>query len=140
LYVLFLTQQQASAQTHTEVTLMDFVKIKNGKKAEALFFYENNWKVYRELALKKGIIKSYQLLQCQPDSLNNFDLILITVYSNAEQYNKSEENFRSILTQLRPNGPLLLNELKPAEFRENVFVKTTSTMFAPPKKQRRHQQ
>lgn len=131
---LFAVLQKVNAQSNTEVTLMDFVKIKPGKKAEAIFFYENNWKLYREQALKKGIIKSYQLLQCEPDSLNNFDLILITVYTNAEQYSKSEENFRSILSELRPKGPVLLNELKPAEFRENVFVKTSTTLFAPPKK------
>lgn len=129
LFLLLIMHQHAVAQSNTEITLMDFVKIKNGKRAETVFFYENNWKVYRDAAVKKGVIKSYQLLQSDPDSLNNFDLVLITVYKNAEQYSKSEENFRSIINQFRPNGPLLLNELKPADFRENLFVKVSSTLF-----------
>lgn len=126
---LFVIGQKAFAQTNSEVTLMDFVKIKPGKTVEALFFYENNWKIYRDAALKKGVIKSYQLLQSEPDSLNNFDLVLITVYKDAEQYSKSEDNFRNIINQYRPNGPLLLNELKPADIRENLFVKVSSTLF-----------
>jgi hypothetical protein len=108
---------------------MDFVKIKDGKKAEAMYFYENNWKLYREEALKRKIIHSYRLVEAVPDSVGNFDLILVTVYNDSVQYPKSEENFRPILAALRPNGPALLNNLKPADFRENVFFKITRTLF-----------
>jgi len=38
------------------VTLFEAVKIKNEKRAEALYFYENNWKILRENAPEKGII------------------------------------------------------------------------------------
>ncbi len=109
------------AQTSKPVVLMDFVKIKEGKKAEAMYFYENNWKLYREAAMKKKIIESYQLVESVPDSLNNFDLILITVYSDSIQYTKSEANFAPVLKEIRPNGPAWLNDLKPAEFRQNVL-------------------
>lgn len=129
LYVLFAFQQRSTAQQQ-EITLMDFVKIKNGKRAEALYFYEQNWKLYREEAIKKKIIQSYQLLECNPDSTGIFDLILITVYKDSAQYAGSEENFRSILSTLRPSGPRLLNELKPADFRQNVFVKINHTLFS----------
>ena len=108
---------------------MDFVKIKDGKKAEALYFYENNWKVYREVAVEKGFIQSFQILSVLPDSLNNLDLILITTYKDSLQYVKSEEHFQSIIKELRPNGPKLLNQLKPTEFRQNVFARKTQSLF-----------
>lgn len=119
----------AAAQKSKEVILMDFVKITEGKKAEAMFYYENNWKVYRDEAIKKKIIKAYELVETRPDSLNNFDLILITVYADSLQHSKSEENFAPLLKQLRPNGPVLLNSLKPGDFRKNVFFKIVSPVF-----------
>ena len=79
--------------------------------------------------IKKKIIKSYQLVEAKADSLNNFDLILITVYTDSVQYSKSEENFAPLLKQLRPNGPVLLNETKPNDFRKNVFFKIGSPVF-----------
>lgn len=123
------------AQQNSSVSVMDFVKIKDGKKAEAIFYYENNWKLYRDIAIKKKFIKSYQLIEVAADSLNNFDLILITTYSDSALYLKSEENFRDIIKTTRPDGPVLLNELKPADFRKNVFAKITWTIFSPDKKE-----
>ena len=64
-------------QSETTITTIDFVKIKNNKRQEALYFYENNWKVYRDIALKNDYIKSYKLLTTSADSTANFDLILI---------------------------------------------------------------
>lgn len=138
LYFFFAVQLFAAAQNNSTVTLMDFVKIKEGKTAEAMFFYENNWKAYRDMALKKNIIQSYEMVKARPDSLDNFDLILITVYKDSAQFAKSEENFRSILTALRPNGPLLLNEVKPADFRQNLFVKVVQPVHIPSQKKRKN--
>lgn len=117
------------AQKNKEIILMDFVKVIPGKKAEAMFFYENNWKVYRDAAVKKKIIKSYELVEAKADTLNNFDLILITVYADSVQYSKSEENFAPLLKQLRPRGPVLINETKPNDFRKNVFFKIIKPIF-----------
>ena len=114
---------------------MDFVKIRDGKRVEALYYYENNWKMYRDVAVERGLLHSYQLISAAPDSLNNFDLILITTYKDSAQYLKSEENFQPILKELRPNGPKLLNQLKPAEFRQNVFAKVTQNVFLPARKE-----
>lgn len=116
----------AGAQT---VLVMDFVKVKNNRYAETMFFYENNWKLYRDIALQKGFITSYRLEKTTADSAAAFDLILITEYRDSSMYHKSEENFRDILATARPNGPLLLNDLKPADFRQNVFVKVTETVY-----------
>ncbi len=137
-YAAIFAVQDSTAQASKTVTLMDFVKIKEGKTAEAMFFYENNWKPYRDMAIRKGVIQSYEIVKARPDSLSNFDLILITVYKDSAQHAQSEENFRSILTELRPNGPVLLNELKPADFRQNVFFKVVQSLYASsPKKKKR---
>jgi len=135
-FFLVFTGFLGSAQQNSSVSVMDFVKVKDGKKAEAIFYYENNWKLYRDIAIKKKVITSYQLVEAVTDSLNNFDLILITTYADSAQYLKSEENFRDIIKSVRPDGPILLNESKPADFRKNVFAKITKLVFSPDKKQK----
>jgi hypothetical protein len=136
--LLFLLFSAVTIAAHAQTVLvMDFVKIKNGKQAEALFFYENNWKLYRDIALEKGFISSYRLEKTMADSAGSFDLVLITEYADSNLYRKSEENFRDILSSARPNGPLLLNELQPADFRQNVFVKITETLYSSKKKRKK---
>lgn len=119
-----------NVQSAEPIALMDFVKIKNGKRDEALFFYDNNWKLYREAALKKGIIHSYELIEAKSETDSTFDLILITRYKDDEQYRNSEKNFEPILKEIRPNGALLKNDLKPEDFRQNVFFSIGKPVFA----------
>ncbi|MBN8674664.1 MAG: hypothetical protein J0L56_11045 [Chitinophagales bacterium] len=136
--VLLLLFSAITIASHAQTVLvMDFVKIKNGKQAEALFFYENNWKLYRDIALEKGFITAYRLEKTTADSSASFDLVLITEYADSSMYRKSEDNFRAILSTARPNGPLLLNELQPADFRQNVFVKVTETLYSRTKKRKK---
>ncbi len=110
-----------SKKADETVVLMDFVKIKNGKRDEAMFYYQNNWKLYREAALKRGFIQSFEIVEIAPNESNQFDLILITRYASEEQYKASEKNFEPILKEIRPNGAVLKNDLKPEEFRQNLF-------------------
>jgi hypothetical protein len=63
LLALLLVAAMLPAQSQKSVFIMDFVKIKDNKRAEALFFYENNWKVYRDIALEEGYIKSLKTQQ-----------------------------------------------------------------------------
>lgn len=127
LYLFFLLLSfQVEAQT---ITVMDFVQVKEGHRAEAVFFYENNWKLYRDIAVKKGFILSYRLEEVVADSAGTFNLVLITEYRDSVFYQNSEANFREILATARPNGPLLLNHLQPADFRTNLFVKITRNLF-----------
>lgn len=112
-----------------QVTLVDFIRIKNNHYEEALYFYQSNWKLYRDEAVKRGVIQSYQLLSVPADSAANFHLMLMTVYKDSAQYLASETAFEPILKALRPSGPVLLNDLKPADFRENVFFKAGTTVF-----------
>jgi hypothetical protein len=124
----------SSGQCQTMVSIIDFVKVKNDKHQEALYYYENNWKVFRDIALAKGYIKSYRLLSTKADSMSNFDLILMTEYADSTQYKLSEERFQKIIKEASPNGLKLLNELKPNDFRQNVFFKKTETLFTSDKK------
>ena len=124
LYAFVFVGFSAQGQGKNEsVWVVDYVKIKDGKKAEALFYYEQNWKRYREEALRRGYIKSYNILLAQPDSLQNFDIMLMTEYADSTQLSKVEENFQPIIRELNPNGPKLLNNLKPAYFRDTVYNK-----------------
>ena len=118
------------AQKNTTIWAVDFVKIKSGHRAETLFFYENNWKRYRDTALTKGYIVGYRLLETAPDSLGDFDLVLMTAYADSTAYANSEEHFQPILKRLNPDGPKLLNDLKPADFRQNAFFKSCQTLFS----------
>jgi hypothetical protein len=118
-----------SGQSSTSITTMDFVKITPGKAPEALFFYENNWLKHREMALEKGFIKAFRILETLADSIANFDLILITEYADSTQYHMREARFQQIMQVTRPDGPRLLNEVKPGAFRQNVFVKEARTLF-----------
>ena len=120
-----LTQPKPTAT----VSIMDFVKIKNGRRDEALFFYENNWKLYRDAAVKKGIIKSYELVEAEPPA-GEFDLVLVTRFATEDQFKNSEKNFEPIIKEARPTGPVLKNELKPDDFRQNVFMRVVRTVFA----------
>lgn len=110
--------------------VMDFVKIKNGRRDEAMFYYENNWKVYREAALRDGFIHSYEIVEASSEKNKAFDIVLITRFADEAQANAVEKNFEPILSRLRPNGPILKNEIKPADFRENVFVYNGRSPFS----------
>src|SRR5688572_6879943 len=103
-----LSYHSTHAQKNAYVAL-DIIKVKNGLWNEALYFFENNWKVYREDAIKQGIISSYQMLVNKADSVTN-NIILMTQYPDSLSYQKSEENFRPIMKKIRPTGPIYLNE------------------------------
>ncbi len=109
--------------------LADFVKIKNGLRDEAIYYYENNWKLYRDEAKKKGVIDSYELVAASSEKNADFDLILITRFRGEDQFRNVEKNFEPILKQLRPNGPILKNDRKPTDFRQNVFLYQGRSLF-----------
>lgn len=109
------------------VSVTSIVKVKNEKRAEAAFYYENNWKVLRKLALEKGYIHSYEFIEAKADEKADFDFITITRFKDQAQYEKAEENFRIIMEPR--GGPKLLNDLKPVDFREIVFDKIGKSLF-----------
>jgi hypothetical protein len=130
LTILTIAPALSFGQIDKSISIMDFVQIKNGKRAETIFFYENNWKIYRDIAIERRLIKSYKLLATTKDSTTNFDLILITEYRDSLQFKASEDNFQKIIKETRPTGPKLLNDLKPNDFRQNVFLRQAETLFS----------
>lgn len=93
---------------------MDFVRTHKGKEAEARYFYENNWLVFRKEALKRRFIAGYQLLSVK-DSSADYDTILITHYADSAQFAAIEKRFTEVMKQIQPQGLKLLNSLKPRE-------------------------
>ena len=114
----------ANAQYSNHATI-DFIKCHENHEEEALFYYENNWKLFRQEALKQKVISGYEMHKTKTDSLGFFKIILITKYADSTSYNKAEENFAPIMKSMRPNGPKLLNAMKPREFLENILSEKT---------------
>ena len=108
-------------QQDQSISSMDFVEIVNDNQEEALFYYQNNWKILRQMAIKKNYISSFKLLKDMGQDKNSFSLILVTTYANREQFEKREEHFQELIKE--KGGLELLNEKKPGEFRKTVFSK-----------------
>ena len=123
------------AQTINSIWVVDLVKVKNGNHAEALYYFEHNWKLFREKALEKGHIRSYQLLTgLQP---GDFDIMLATEYADSTMLHNSEANFAPILKEIRPNGPVFMNEKKRNDILEIVGSQELRTTFSATKKSRK---
>jgi len=109
------------AQQSHHISSMDFVEIVNENENEALFYYQKNWKILRQMALKKNYIVSFEILRDASEEKSSFDLILITTYADKEQFDKREEHFQELIKE---KGSLeLLNDKKPATFRKTVLSK-----------------
>jgi hypothetical protein len=104
-------------QKDNPMVVIDMVEVLEARNAEARFFYDQNWKVYREKALEEGVVSAYRILSLPKGNETGCDLILMTEYPDEAKFKASEDNFRPILQSLRPNGPSLLNEHKPNTFR-----------------------
>lgn len=104
------------------VRIIDFVKIKPGKEAEARYFYEQNWKIFREKALKLGYISNYELTRVKTDGAVSFDFMLMTEFPDSTAFKNVELNFQPLMRELRPNGPVFLNELRQKDFIESRFA------------------
>ena len=111
------------------IATFDFVKIKGGMRDEARYFYENNWRAYRDAAFKRGLIDSYEYVEASSEKDANFDLMLITRYKGEEQFKNSEAAFGPIIKELTPNGPYLKGTSKPDDFRQVVFSYTGKSPF-----------
>lgn len=109
------------AQQYDRLSTIDFVQILNNNKDEAVYYYENNWKILRDMALEKSYIDSYQILEAPDGEKESFQLILITTYANKEAYDLKEPHFDEVIKE---KGELdLMNEKKPNEFRKTMFRK-----------------
>ena len=106
-------------QSNNKITTIETVEILNNNSEEAIYYFENNWKVLRTMAVDKGYIDSFQLLQASYTNETPFHFILITTYTSKAQYEKRENHFGELIKA--KGGLKLLNEKKPADFRKSVF-------------------
>ena len=102
-----------------EIVTVDFVRVLNGNEREAVFYYENNWKQHRIKALDSGYISSYKLL-VKTSAEGNTDILLITGYASVTEYEAREENFAVVMADRQGDGPVLLNDKAPGEFRQII--------------------
>ena len=121
LLITCLISSSTFGQGSGKISTMDFIQIQKGYKAEALFFYRNNWKELREEAENNGYIDSFLLLETRATEDAPFHIVLITTYSNNEQYQEREDNFAELMEG--STGPKLLNNVSPKVFRKKLFSK-----------------
>ncbi|WOD42519.1 hypothetical protein [Hwangdonia lutea] len=119
LIAVLLSFYMGISQSSTHVSMIDYVQVLNKNKAEALFYYQNNWEQLRIQAIEKGYIVSYQLLETKPTPETPYTFMLITTYKNKAQYEASEKNFRKLIDA--GDGLKLLNEKKPNDFRKIII-------------------
>lgn len=108
---------------------IELIKIKDGKRDEARYYYENNWRFYRDAAVKRGVIDSFEYIEVASATDAAFDLILITRYRGEAQFKNSEKGFGPIIKELTPNGPFLKGTSKPDDFRQIVSTYTGKAVF-----------
>jgi len=113
--ILLLAAMPAQASINT----VDLVRVKSGHIEEAVYYYEQNWKKFREDARAAGYILGYRLL-VDRRLTGQETLLLITEYADEEQYARREENFALVMEASNEGGIMLLNEVEPGEFREVV--------------------
>lgn len=115
--------QHAMADT---VTVVEGIKILNDHRADAVFYYQNNWAYFRRKAEEQAAIDSYELIVSdpgdgKPGDEEAVDILLITRFESAEQYADIESAYERVMAG---RDLELLSDLQPGEFRENVFVFT----------------
>ena len=122
MFLSFLTVCSISyGQQDDKISTIDFVQILNDNKEEAIYYFQNNWKVLRNMAIKKDYIHSFQILEVPISEGDPFQLMLITTYMNEEQYKLREEHFTELIKE---KGVLkLMNDKEPADFRKTLFNK-----------------
>ena len=117
----FLMLSTVSYGQDQRITTIDFVQILDDQRDEAVYYYQNNWKVLRETAIKKEFIHSYQLLETPFTEEGPFHLMLITTYRDQDQYDLREDHFGELIKAR--GGLSLMNDKEPAEFRKVLFNK-----------------
>ncbi|MBV7268982.1 hypothetical protein [Winogradskyella luteola] len=109
-----------TAQIKEKITTIETIEILNNNTEEAIYYFQNNWKQLRLNAVEKGYIHSFQLMESLYTEDTPFHLLLVTTYSNKEQYESRETHFAELIKAT--GGLKLLNDKKPSEFRKSVFT------------------
>lgn len=99
-----------------QISTVDLVRVKASYEKEAIFFYENNWKVFREEALRQKFISGFELIKSETDTTGVLTVFLITDYPDSLSFANREKNFEGITTRLSPGGAKMLNSVTRKEF------------------------
>lgn len=110
--ILTMTLSYAACQ----ITTIDAVKAKSEYEREAIYFFENNWKPFREAALEEKVISGFELVKSDPDSTGVTTIWLVTHYQDTPTYENAEKNFQGIIRRISPGGPKMLNAVPRKEF------------------------
>lgn len=120
LYATLLFCSLCFGQANEKITTIETVEILNGNDDEAIYYFQNNWKELRLMAIEKDFIHSFQFLKTNYSKQTPFHIVLITTYSDKAQYDKREAHFQELI---RAKGGLkLLNDKEPSEFRKSIFA------------------
>lgn len=121
LFALLLLLSILAIAQDQKISTIDFVQVLNDNKEEAIFYYENNWLGLRKMAIERGYIDSYEILETESTEEAPFHLILKTTYPNQNAFDQAEQRFQELIKE---KGALqLLNDKKPGEFRKVLFSK-----------------
>ena len=104
------------------VTVVEGIDVVAGRTEEAVYYYTNNWLTFREAALEKGYIDSYELI-VGDSTTDDVDILLITRFASERQYLDVEERYTELMGD---HQLVLLNEVQPGEFRRSVFWMTST--------------
>ena len=91
-----------------EIISIDLVKVKKEKVGDALFFFENGWKVLRDSAFRAGAISGYQLLKVENDT-SGIAIVLMTRYRDKQQFDRREAFFQPLIKTVFANRTLFQN-------------------------------
>jgi len=78
------------------VWAVDFIRFLPGGEADYLRNIEGNWAQARDIALANGDVLSFKALLAEPDSTRDWDLILMTEYTDSASWSDREAIFASI--------------------------------------------
>ncbi|MEM7501600.1 MAG: hypothetical protein AAF417_06130 [Pseudomonadota bacterium] len=104
------------------IMVIEGIAVLDGRLDEAIFYYEHNWGYFRRQALERGYIESFDMV-VGDDLAESVDIVLITRFDSAAQYDAIEDRFEEIMSERELK---LLNKVEPGDFRKNVFVVTNS--------------
>jgi len=129
--LLFFITIASISNSEAQILSTNRVEVPVERRAEAIYFYQNNWKAYREMALQSGLISSYRILEFEQTDPESLELLLVTEFADSLQFTQVEANFEPIIKTLRPNGPVLLNDIPPAEFRTVISSENLNVISDP---------
>ena len=113
-YLLALSAPALSAAAPDQceaISTINVIEVQPGMTRQARAYYQQGWAAAREVAVKRGVIDSYNLLVSQSGVSDEPEIILITNYSDRAQFEASEDRFQAIFKELDLPRPLLLDGL-----------------------------